>query len=240
LQAGMRPTSPLSYIQRSPCRWLPSLPLLRSGVALATQVVRLQCRERQLTFSAAARPAWRLTPVSGQVRSSASTPLGAERADPSVAIGIAGWRPVGTIALRKCDRRVGGAVRPSRTVEFGRIQESGAVGSDVRFHVNSAAGDRARSLLLGAGGHRAGVRAGVCSGSFGQVRASGRPARQRLLLGLAQRRSGSIPGRARSGCLLALTSETPGGSSGVTLATRPMVLARSRSGFGRDPVQEAL
>jgi hypothetical protein len=44
----------------------------------------------------------------------------------SVAIGIAGSRPVGTIALRECDRRAGGAVRRSRTGEFGRLRKSEA------------------------------------------------------------------------------------------------------------------
>jgi hypothetical protein len=36
-------------------------------------------------------------------------------------------------------------------------------------------------------------------------------------------------GRARLGCPVSTTSESPGGSSGVTLATRPMLLARSGS-----------
>jgi len=44
---------------------------------------------------------------------------------PFVAIGIAGSRPVGTIAPRECDRRAGDAVRRSRTAEFGRLHSSG-------------------------------------------------------------------------------------------------------------------
>ena len=41
-----------------------------------------------------------------------------------VAIGIAGWRPVGTIALEECDRHAAGAVRRNRTAEFGRYRSS--------------------------------------------------------------------------------------------------------------------
>ena len=37
-----------------------------------------------------------------------------------VAIGIAGLRPVGTIALEECNRRAAGTVRPSCTAAFGR------------------------------------------------------------------------------------------------------------------------
>src|SRR5205085_148531 len=49
------------------------------------------------------------------------------------------------------------------------------------------------------------------------------------LLGLADRRSGSSPGRARSGHALPSTSETPGGSSAVTLAMTTLVVALSES-----------
>ena len=53
--------------------------------------------------------------------------------DSSVAIGIASSRPVGTIALEECDRRVAGAVQRSRTAEFGRIRASGRASAGARL-----------------------------------------------------------------------------------------------------------
>jgi hypothetical protein len=43
--------------------------------------------------------------------------------DRNVAIGIASWVRVGTIALQECDRRAAGARRRSRTAEFGRMHQ---------------------------------------------------------------------------------------------------------------------
>jgi hypothetical protein len=50
-----------------------------------------------------------------------------------VAIGIAGSGRVGTIALQECDRGPAGAVRRSRTAEFGRQQQRGAASAHYRF-----------------------------------------------------------------------------------------------------------
>ncbi len=44
----------------------------------------------------------------------------------SVAVGIAGAGPVGTIALEECDRRAAGAVPRDRAAEFGRMRSSAA------------------------------------------------------------------------------------------------------------------
>jgi hypothetical protein len=48
-------------------------------------------------------------------------------------IGIAGSARVGTIALQECDRRAAGAVRRSRTAEFGRKQSRGVWHGDASF-----------------------------------------------------------------------------------------------------------
>jgi hypothetical protein len=50
-------------------------------------------------------------------------PTGPNRHDRDVAIGIVSSGHVGTIALRECDRRAAGAVRRSRTAEFGRMHK---------------------------------------------------------------------------------------------------------------------
>ena len=44
--------------------------------------------------------------------------------DRGVSIGIASSGRAGTIALQECDRRAAGAIRRSRTAEFGRLQKS--------------------------------------------------------------------------------------------------------------------
>lgn len=49
---------------------------------------------------------------------------------------------------------------------------------------------------------------------------------ERPLLRSAERRSGSTPGRGRSGCSLPSASETPGGSTCLRLASAPVLLAR--------------